>query len=338
MLMDSIGVVIYGVGAIGSQIARLLLERGYRIVGAVDVDERKVERDLGELVGVGRIGVYVKRDIDEALSEAEARVAVHCTSSLLSQVYQQILELVEHGLNVISTCEELAYPHIVDAELAERIDSAAKDRGVRVLGTGVNPGFMMDALVLTLTAVCQKVSRVYAARIIDASRRRLPFQRKIGVGLDPQSFVQKVQAGGMGHVGFRQSIHMVADTLGWNISEVREGLDPVIAEQPVESHGVKVDAGRVAGVKQWAVGVSDGREVIRLEMHAYVGAEDHDVIRIDAVPPINLEIRPGVHGDKATAAMIVNTIPLLLEAPPGLITMNRLPAIPHAATAWGVRR
>ena len=328
--MDAVGVVVYGVGAIGSRIARLLLERGYRIVGAVDVDERKVGRDLGELVGVGRIGVYVKRGIDEALSEAEAQVAVHCTTSYLRQVYQQILKLVEHGLNVVSTCEELAYPYIVDAELTKKIDSAARGMGVRVLGTGVNPGFMMDTLVLTLTAVCQKVSRVYAARIIDASKRRLPFQRKIGIGLDPQSFVQKVQAGGMGHVGFRQSIHIVADTLGWSLSEVREGLDAVIAEQPVESHGVKVEAGRVAGVKQWAAGFSDGREAIRLEMHAYVGAEDHDIIRIDAVPPINLEIRPGVHGDEATAAMVVNTIPLLLRAPPGLITMNRLPAIPHA--------
>ena len=333
--MGVVGVLIYGVGAIGGRVARLLLERGYRIVGAVDVDERKVDKDLGELIGVGGIGVYVKRSINEALSEADAQVAVHCTASFLSQVYQQILELVEHGLNVVSTCEELAYPQVADAELAKKMDSAAKRRGVRILGTGVNPGFMMDTLILTLTAVCQKVSKIYAARIIDASRRRLPFQRKIGVGLDLQSFERRFRAGGMGHVGFRQSIYMVADTLGWSLSEVREGLEPVVAEQPVESHGVRVEGGCVAGVKQWAVGLSGGREAIRLEMHAYVGADDHDVIRIEAVPPINLEIRPGVHGDEATAAMVVNAIPLVLRAPPGLITMSRLPAIPHASfTGW----
>ena len=326
--IPEIRVLIYGVGSIGSRIVRLLLKkRGLKIVGAIDASPEKIGKDLGQVAGVEReLGIIVSEDSDDLLSDVNAKVAIHATSSFLRDVYPQITRLITHGMNVISTCEELSYPHIVDETLASQLDDLARRYGVTVLGTGINPGFLMDTLPIVLSAACQEIRHIRVERVIDASKRRLPFQKKIGVGLPPDEFKSMISKGRItGHVGLRQSIAMIAEALKLDLEGiVEEKVKPIIADRTVESHGVKVDEGRVLGLMQVAHGIVNGENFITLIFKAFVGADEYDSIRIDGVPEINQRISPCIHGDLATAAIIVNSIPKVINAPPGLKTMKDL--------------
>lgn len=328
--MREVKVVLYGVGAVGSLIGKFLLgKQGVSIDGAIDTAEDKVGRDLCELLNSGRrLGVKISADADSVLSEAEADIVVHTTSSFLRDTYPQIASVVKHGVDVISTCEELSHPYFSQHELAQKLDRLCKEHGATVLGTGINPGFLMDTLVLMLTAVCQRIDRIEASRVMDAATRRLPFQKKIGAGLSVEAFRQKIKAGLIsGHVGLEQSIALIADALRWDLDEITaSSVKPVIAERTVESASVKARAGEVAGLRQKAKGVFESREVIVLDFQAYLGAqEEYDAITIEGVPNVNQKIQPCVHGDKGTVAMIVNSIPKVINAPAGLFTMKDLP-------------
>ncbi|MCK4425028.1 NADP-binding protein, partial [Candidatus Bathyarchaeota archaeon] len=257
----------------------------------------------------------------------------HATSSFLKNTYPQITSVVKHGVNVVSTCEELSYPYNAEPELARKLDTLAKQHNATVLGTGINPGFLMDTLVITLTAVCQRIDRIKAVRVMNAATRRVPFQKKIGAGLTVEEFKQKIKDKQItGHVGLKQSVAMIADALRWELDKiVAEPVEPVIAEKPVESESVKVKAGEVAGLRQTAKGILQGKEVIVLEFQAYLGAEEeYDAVTIEGVPNIKQRIQPCVHGDLGTVAMIVNSIPKVINAPAGLVTMKDLP-VPSAA-------
>ena len=321
-------VIQYGVGSIGSSIVKLLLERGeMEIVGALDVSEQKIGKDLGEVVSVGRkLGITVSNDPNYLFSKTRADIVLHSTSSFLKDVYPQITRAVEAEMNVISTAEELAYPYSRHPEVAEEIDQTARKHGVTVLGAGVNPGFVMDALVVALTGVCSHVRRVKATRIVDASTRRLPLQRKVGAGLDVESFKEKVVSGTPGHVGLLESIDMIAGSLGWKLEKVEQKTDPVIAKENMRTEFFELKAGTVAGIRQIGRGVKEGEELITLDLQMYVGAKDpRDSIAIEGTPNIDLTIRGGIHGDIATAAIVVNSIPRVMAAHPGLVTMKDLP-------------
>ena len=332
--MEKVRVILYGVGAMGSHIAKFLLEKeGVEIVGAIDVAENKVGKDLGEILGLDKqLGVAVSNDPDAVFSRVKADIMVHATTSFLKQVYPQIAKALEHGVNVVSTCEELAYPYIAEPELAQKLDELAKERGVTVLGTGINPGFIMDTLAITLTGVCQKVERIKVTRIMNAATRRVPFQKKIGAGLSVKEFRDRIERKTItGHVGLEQSISMIASALGWELDEIDvDPVEPVVAKTRVESEAIRVEPGQVAGLRQCSRGIMGGREVITLDLRAYIGAEEeYDVISIEGTPSLHMKIAPCVHGDVGTVAMIVNSIPKVLKAPPGLATMKDLP-IPSA--------
>jgi len=333
-LKPEIRVILYGVGAIGSRIARLLLrKKGFKIVGAIDASPKKIGKDLGEIIEAERpLGIAVSKDSERLLSSVYADVALHATSSFLKDVYPQLVQLIRHDLNVISTCEELAYPYVVDESLALSLDRLAKERGVTVLGTGVNPGFLMDTLPIALSGVCQEVKQIKVERVINAAKRRLPFQKKIGAGLTLEEFKDMIEKKIItGHVGLEQSIAMIADALGLNLQKIEiEPVKPVIAEKPMESREIKVAAGRVAGLTQSAYGLIDGKPFITLIFKAYIGAEEeYDSITIEGTPSINQKIVPCIHGDLATAAIVVNSIPKVISAAPGLKTMKDLP-VPSA--------
>ncbi|MCS7125152.1 MAG: hypothetical protein NZ932_07065 [Candidatus Bathyarchaeota archaeon] len=333
--MEEIKVVLYGVGAVGSLIAKFLLEKsGVRIVGAIDVARDKVGRDLGEVLGaVKKLGVIISDDVDAVFSKTKPDIAIHTTSSYLAETYSQIASIIKHGVNVISTCEELSYPYYSEPDLAKKLDGLAKKHDVSVLGTGINPGFLMDTLVITLTAACQRIERIEAVRVMNAATRRLPFQKKIGAGLTMEEFRQKIDMGEItGHVGLEQSIAMIADAIAWRLDKIEaEPAEPVIAKKPVKSDFIKVEAGKVAGLRQRAKGVMRNREVIVLDFQAYIGAnEEYDAITIEGVPTIKQKIQPCIHGDVGTVAMVVNAIPKVLNAPAGLLTMKDLP-VPSAA-------
>jgi 4-hydroxy-tetrahydrodipicolinate reductase len=333
--VEKVKVLAYGVGVVGGYIAKYLLEKeGVQVVGAVDVAKDKVGKDVGEVLGLKKkVGVTVSGNIDSALSRVKADIAVHATSSYLKDTFAQIASIMEHGVNVISTCEELAYPYVSEPKLAKKLDALAKKYDVTVLGTGINPGFLMDTLVMTLSAPCQKIEKIEAVRVMNAATRRLPFQKKIGAGLSVQEFTRKIEEKQItGHVGLEQSIAMIADALAWKLDKVVvQPAEAVIAKKPVESKDIRVSAGKVAGLRQKARGIAKDKEVIISDFRAYIGAEEeYDAVTIKGVPEIRQRISPCVHGDLGTVAMIVNSIPKVINAPAGLVTMKDLP-IPSAA-------
>jgi len=320
--------VQFGVGPIGASIARVMRQkRAIEIAGAIDTDPAKVGQDLGELAGASDApwGVVVSADAASVL-ENRVDAVVHSTSSYLESVMNQLLGCLEAGCCVVSTCEELAYPFRKHRELAERLDTAAKENGVALVGTGVNPGFVMDKLVLTLAAVAQRVDSAKATRVVDASRRRLPLQKKIGAGMTPEEFREKVAAGIIKHHGLPESVAMVADGLGLELDDISETIAPVIAAEPVKTEFLEVAAGQVAGVHQIARGTAGGREKVFMELRMYVGAKDPaDTVELEGEPRLTLAIPGGTHGDIATAAVVVNAIPVILAAQAGLRTSRDLP-------------
>src|SRR6266852_1122669 len=246
----------YGVGPIGASIARLMREKqAIEIIGAIDTDPAKVGRDLGEIVGANDApwGVTVSADANEVL-EQNADVVIHSTSSSLAKVMDQLLMCLKAESSIVSTCEELSYPFRTHPELAAKLDSAAKESGVALVGTGVNPGFIMDKLVVTLAAVSQRIEHVKALRVVDASKRRLPLQKKIGAGMTVEEFRAQVAAGVIKHVGLPESVAMVADSLNLPVEQITETIEPKIATERVQTEYLTVEAGQAAGVHQIARG------------------------------------------------------------------------------------
>ena len=317
----------YGVGPIGAGIVRLMLQKPeIQIVGAIDSDPQKAGKDLGRIVGAERdLGVIIAGEARDVL-RAGAHVVVHTTSSYLTQVTDQLLACLQAGSHVVSTCEELAYPFRKHGDLSQKLDRAAREHRVALLGTGVNPGFAMDKLVLTLSTACQEVRRVTVRRVVDASRRRLPLQKKVGAGMSVEEFQAQVQAGVIKHHGLPESAGMIADSLGLRVDTIEEAIEPVVAQETVRSEFLEVAPGRVKGVRQVARGLGAGQENVRLELEMYLGApEPVDTIELSGVPDLKLAIPGGIHGDLATAAIAVNCIPALLEAKPGLLTSRDIP-------------
>jgi 4-hydroxy-tetrahydrodipicolinate reductase len=255
-----------------------------------------------------------------------ADVVIHSTSSSLPSVMDQLLECLEAEACIVSTCEELSYPFRKYPELAKQLDEEAKTWGVAITGTGVNPGFVMDKLAITLSSVSQRIEHARSVRVVDASKRRLPLQKKIGAGMSVEEFKAQVAAGVIKHHGLPESIAMVADALGFAVDEITETIEPVVAKETVKTEFLEVAAGQAAGVHQIARGLMNGEEKIYMELQMYVGARDpHDAIELTGTPGLKLVIPGGTHGDLATAAVAVNTIPPILAAPAGLRTSRDLP-------------
>lgn len=342
---EPIGVVHYGLGPIGLEIVRLVRERHtVRSVAAIDRRPDLLGRRLDELLehavdsprsssksvlchGQPASDVVV----DEAsvlVQRAEAKVVAHSTGSSLTTVMPQLLTCIEWGLSVVSTCEELAYPWIDAPKLAQALDHSARTAGVAVLGTGVNPGFAMDYLPVVLSGASQSVEHVRVHRVQEAGRRRRPLQEKIGAGLDVAAFEQRVEAGTVRHVGLVESGRALAAAFGWSLSELAEQIEPVLAPSAIRSEYFELSPGQVAGVRQHLVGREDGREVLSLTLEMAIGLDQpRDVVELSGVPEIQLVIPGGIQGDLATAAVAVNALERIVEAPPGLLTMVDLPPV-----------
>ena len=326
--MSSIRVVHFGLGPIGAAVAKEIAARpGFKIVGGIDIDAAKVGRDLGDIVGLpNRIGLKVWSDAAAALKKLKPHVVVLCTSSSMKQVMPQIETVLNAKVPIVATTEELAYPGYTHVRQARQIDTWAKKARVAVLSTGVNPGFVMDALPIALTAACQRVDRVTVHRIQDARNRRLPFQQKIGAGLTTEQFEKRARDGSIKHVGFTESIAMIADSLGWTLDRISDVVEPKIAQVTVSSEFLAVDPGYVCGIIQEGIGYRKKQPAIRLHMEAYLGAPDaYDLIDIDGLPRMSVKIEGGIHGDLATTAIVINSIPKVLDAAPGLHTMRDMP-------------
>jgi 4-hydroxy-tetrahydrodipicolinate reductase len=323
-------VVLGGLGPIGQGIARQLLATdGIRLVGATDVSPTHAGKDLGTVLGLPRkLRIKVEGDPARMLRKTKAEVAVLTTGSTVKAVKPQVLALVKKGLHVVTTCEELAFP--VPAHLAaiKEIDRLARARRVSVLSTGVNPGYVMDALALMLTAPCVSVNRVSVTRVVNAATRRLPLQRKVGAGLNLAQFRRALTEGSVRHVGLVESAHMIAAGLGWKLEKVEESIEPAIAPRDLDTDYLRVPAGAVAGIKQSARGYRNGDLAVSLDLQMYVGAESpRDHVLVDGEPRVDVTVAGGFAGDAATGALVVNSIPKLLAAPAGFLTMKDLPLV-----------
>jgi len=299
------------------------------LVGAVDIDKSLAGRDLGEVACTGsKLGVSISPDASAVLSQTKPDVVFLATSSSMKAIYPQVKQCAEAGTNVVSSCEELSFPHRTNPQLTAEIDNIARANKITVLSTGVNPGFLMDAWPLFMTGVCQQVKRVKAVRVQDASVRRGPFQKKIGAGCTTEEFHKRIADGSLKHVGLPESIAMVASGLGWELDDITETIEPVISQKKVETDFVTVEPGLAAGVRQVGKGIRDGEELVTMEFVAYVGApESYDAVYITGTPDMEVVIKGGTHGDVATAAMLVNAVPRVIAAPPGFITMKDLPIV-----------
>lgn len=328
-MRPTIYVIQFGLGPIGCATARLITQRdGYELIGAVDIDPDKIGQDTGRVIGLDRsIGVDVVASIDAVARLADADAVVHTTSSYFPLFKDQVADLLRAGLDVVSTAEELSFPWLANADEAGAIDTIAREAGKTIAGTGVNPGFLMDSLPLFLTSLSQTVDHISVRRVINASCRRGPFQAKIGSGLTPEAFMEKMEAGRMGHVGLPESMGMLFDTLGKRLEKYDSTVEPVVAVRRVETDHFTVEPGMVRGLLQTATGHTVDGEFVRLTFEAALDAEeDGDTINIHGTPDLEVSLR-GTNGDLATVAIAVNAVRTVVNAAPGLATMRDLPLV-----------
>ena len=324
-----IRVIQYGLGPIGCATARLVAERdSLELVGGVDIDPDKQGKDLGDVIGLdGALGIDVTGAIDDVAANAD--VVLHTTNSYFDQFEGQVTELLVGGFDVVSTSEELSFPWQDNDAAGKRLDATAKRAGKTVLGTGVNPGFLMDSLPLFLTSISQQVDHIDVTRVINASKRRGPFQAKIGSGMTVEAFNAKMAEGRMGHVGVPESIAMIFDTLGKKLARFDNTVEPVVADTPVKTPFFDVQAGQVRGLHQSASGATSDGEFVSLTFRAALDEEpDGDTITIRGRPDLVVTLK-GTNGDLSTAAMAVNAIRNTHRAAPGVVTMRDLPIVTY---------
>ncbi len=306
-MTKQIRIIQYGLGAIGRAAAQVVLAReNMDLVGAVDLNPQYVGRDCGEVLGLQQpLGFPVTAGLPRGRADA----VVHCTGSSFAGVYEQLAEIAKAGLHCVTSCEEALMPYYRHPAQAATLDGLCLEHKIAMVGTGVNPGFVMDTLPTLLTAVSQKIRSIRVVRVVDAGTRRLALQRKVGAGLSREEFKQLADAEKIRHVGLGESLAFIAQGIGSRANKIKETIEPVIGSD-----------GRVTGVRQVAQSGA-----ITLELEMYVGAPNpRDEIHIDGEPPLHLVVQGGTAGDVATPAILVNMVPRLLEAKPGLHTMHTL--------------
>jgi len=338
-LSQPIRIVHTGVGPVGCRVLALILERpDLQLVGVVDADPDKRGRPLEDFVPqAARLQLRISDDTAACIKETGAAAVTHTTVSYLPDCIDHLRELAAAGVATISSTEELLYPWLRHPKWAAELDELARGHGSRMVGTGINPGFVMDLLPVVAAIPCERVRAVRAERVVNAATRRGPLQRKVGAGIRPDEFRRRVAGGKFGHVGFCESAALLAAKLGWKLEALGETIEPMIAVAPVETEFVRVAAGDVAGIHQVVRATMGGREVIHLDLKMYVGAPDpHDAFTLDSDPPMAWRCESGVAGDPATAAIVVNSVDRLLALPPGLHTVADLPSSVRTAPLDGL--
>jgi len=318
-------VVQFGLGSIGLKAIRIVLGRtDLELVGAIDSDPKKLERDVADLSGLRRpSGIRVSNRPQEVLSVKQPQVVLHTTQSGLKDVFPQLSYCLEAGAHVVSTCEELVFPTVRQPRLARDLDFLARSKGAVVLGTGANPGLVMDTMALVASAACLDVRSIRVERIVDASTRRESLQIKVGAGLSRSEFRRGLSKGVLGHRGLVESVHLIANGMGWSLDKVSEKVTPILSPRSMKTNFVTVRKGEVAGVHHVCKGFFERKEKVRLDLQMFVGAEKpSDQIHIKGTPDLTMSIEKGVAGDEATVAMLLNMIPAVVEAQPGLRTMT----------------
>lgn len=323
-----IKVAQFGLGPIGIETLKLAATKQWaEIVGGIDIDPQKIGKDLGELTQAKALrGKKVYQSLKELVAYKRPDVIFHTAVSKFKAAFSQIEPMARMGISIVSSCEELLFPQLREPILATQLDRICKKSGARVIGTGVNPGFVMDLLPLCMTGVSRDVRAVHVQRVVNASTRREPLQRKIGSGLAPEEFRRLFKAGKAGHAGLKESLALIAHCLGWKTERIVETGEAVVAGQDIRTRFLEVKRGQTCGLHQRAEAEVKGKICLTLDLKMYLDApEPHDAIQIEGEPPLDLVIKGGVAGDHATVAAVVNSAPRLLSAKPGLLLITDLP-------------
>jgi hypothetical protein len=328
-----------GLGSLGIHIAEALLKRkNIQLVGVVDSNPDLAGTPLRETLPAGaETTLTVQKDLTGALQKTMADVALVATSSSLRTVFPTIRECLEAGLDVVSICEELSFPYKKEPKIAEQLDTIAKERKKTVVGTGINPGYLMDLLPTVLTAPCQTVDTIRVTRHMNSSHRRFSFQKKIGTGMTIADFRENIDQGKItGHVGLVESIQMIDAALNLGLDKIQEiPPEAIIADREVSSPFTTIKKGNVLGLKSVGVGKRKDDTVVTLDFRAYAEASpEYDEVVIEGLPRIHERIEGGVQGDQATIGMILNLVPLVVDAEPGLKTMKDLPVPRNTERHW----
>ena len=322
---NMINVIQIGLGPLGIQIANYIQEKvEIKTVAAVDININLKGKLLQDLDAELSREVLIHNSVQKALQELPEKpdVAIITTVSNLEKLIPQIEEVAELQIPIVSTCEELSYPWVLQPELSKKIDSICKKYQIACLGTGVNPGFLMDYLPSVMSSVCKNIEQVTIERIQDATTRRVPFQKKIGAGLNLKAFKEKQEQGTLRHVGLQESMYLLANSLGIKLDEVTEDLMPVISTKDIITKDLNIKAGDARGVEQIANGYQNGHHKVKMHFKAAIGEErSFDKITIKGTPSFSSEIDGGINGDIATCAITINSINSILRAPAGLHTM-----------------
>lgn len=334
--MENVKVILWGLGAMGSGMAADILtnKQGIEIVGAIGHNPAKIGKDLGEVLGLDhKLGVIVAAKPEQVLKSVKADIVLHATQSFAKDVFPELSLIVEAGKNVITIAEEMSAPQVETPDLAVELDSLAKKNKVTVLGTGINPGFVFDTLILTMTGACQVVKKIWASRVNDLSPFGPTVIKTQGVGTTVEEFYAGVKSGTIvGHIGFRQSIYLIAKALGWELDDIAETREPIVTNVYRETPHVKVEPGMVAGCRHIARGYKNGLEIITLEHPQQIhpgleGVKTGDFIVIEGTPTVKFSDEQEIPGGIGTMATAVNMIPQVINGPAGLLTMPELPVI-----------
>jgi 2,4-diaminopentanoate dehydrogenase len=323
-----IKVAQFGLGPIGLETLKLAATKPWaEVVGGIDIHPEKIGKDLGELTGTKALrGCLVYGSLQELVAHAKPDVIFHTAVSKFKDAFKQIEPMARQGINVVSSCEELLFPQLREPKLAAKLNQVCSRNGARVVGTGVNPGFVMDVLPVCMTGVSREVRAVHVQRVVNASTRREPLQRKIGSGWPPATFRRRFKEGKAGHAGLKESLALVAHCLGWKVKDITETGDAVVADHDIRTRFLEVKKGQTCGLHQYAEGKVDGKVRLTLDIKMYLDAKDpHDAIQVEGEPPLDVVICGGIAGDQATVASLVNTARNLAHARAGLLLMTDLP-------------
>lgn len=320
-----IHVLQIGFGPLGIQTGKYIAQKStVKTVAVVDINTDFIGKTVQIFDDDLSDEVLVYGSVKAVISSLGYKpdVAIITTVSSLEKLIPQVKEVAEFGIPVISTCEELANPWQLQPVLSKKLDQLCKEYKIACLGTGINPGFLMDYLPSVLSSVCKDIEHIFVERIQDATPRRIPFQKKIGAGLSLKDFKEKEATGTLRHVGLQESVYLLANSIGIELDEVTENLAPVIALENITTNAIEIQKGAARGVEQIAYGYQNG--VCKIKMHFKAAIGEHrsfDKITIKGTPSFSSEIEGGVHGDIATCAITINSIHSILKASAGLQTM-----------------
>lgn len=337
MRQAPVRVIIWGIGAMGRGMADLMLKKkGFEIVGVV-ARGAKLGKSMYEFLETprGDRPDVLLTAADDTIKPGAADIVLLCTDSFVKGAFDKIKMCIENGLNVISSAEQMAFPKAAEPELAAEIDRLAKQHKVSVLGTGINPGLIMDLLVVIFTGACESVDHVLSRRVNSLSPFGPAVMEEQGIGITVEEFIKKRDEGNLaGHVGFVESINMIAEAIGWKVDRVEQSMEPIVTEVDRKSPYGFAKAGNVAGCAMKGFGYVDGEVKIEMDHPQQIepqlgGVDTGDYVVIKGVPEVNMANKPEIPGGIGTIAMCVNMIPHVINARPGLKTMLDLP-VPRA--------